>query len=142
MKRYELTFLILPELSEEEAKAVHQEINSLIETEGVLEDGSILLKRSLAYSILKKKEAYLAVSIFKTEPEKIADIEKRVKENKNILRHLLVVTRKERKEHRKRVKPEGIKSKVTITERTEPKEKKVELKEIGEKLDQILNEPQ
>jgi len=76
MKRYELTFLISPDLPEEEAKAFQQKINSQIQEEGgVLDEGNILLKRRLAYTIKKNTQAYMAVTTFQLNPDKLANFE-------------------------------------------------------------------
>jgi small subunit ribosomal protein S6 len=143
MKRYELAFLITPDLPEEEAKGFQQKINSQIQEEGgVLDEGNILLKRRLAYPINKKTEAYLASTTFQLNPDKIASLEGKVKAEKQILRYILLVVKKTRKMAPRRVRPTAIKSKVTITEKVlTPEEKKVELQEIGKKLDEILDEP-
>ncbi|MFH1714046.1 MAG: 30S ribosomal protein S6 [Candidatus Nealsonbacteria bacterium] len=141
MKNYELTFLISPDLPEEEAKGFQQKINSYIqEQEGLLINGNILLKRTLAYPISKISEAYLAVSVFQLNPEKLAEVEKKLKEENQIIRYLITVVKKERKLPARRIKALVQKSKVTVTERTEPQEKKVELNEIDKKLEEILNE--
>ena len=144
MKRYELTFLILPDLSEEEAKAFQQKINSQIQEEGgVLDEGNILLKRRLAYPIKKNTQAYMAVTTFQLNPDKLANFETRLKTENQILRYLILVVRKTRRMAPRRVRPFTLKSRVTVTEKVlTPEEKKVELKEIDKKLDEILDEPQ
>ena len=142
MKRYELTFLISPDLSEDEAKAFQQKINSQIQEEGgVLDEGNILLKRRLAYTIKKNIQAYMAVTTFQLNPEKLANLETKLKAEKQILRYLVLVVRKARRMAPRRVRPFTLKSRVTVTEKVlTPEEKKVELKEIDKKLDEILSD--
>jgi len=144
MKRYELTFLISPDLPEEEAKAFQQKINSQIQEEGgVLDEGNILLKRRLAYTIKKNTQAYMAVTTFQLNPDKLANFETKLKAENQIIRYLILVVRKARRMAPRRVRPFTLKSKVTVTEKVlTPEEKKAELKEIDKKLDEILNEPQ
>lgn len=143
MKRYELTFLITPDLPEEEAKGFQQKINSQIQEEGgVLDEGNLLLRRRLAYPISKKTEAYLASTVFQLNPDKIASLETKLKTEKQILRYILLFLKKTRKMPPRRVRPSAIKPRVTVTEKVlTPEEKKVELQEIGKKLDEILDEP-
>jgi small subunit ribosomal protein S6 len=140
MKTYELTYLISSELSEEEAKEFQGKVTSLIQAEGgVLVEQSSLLRKKLAYPIKKQTQAYLAILVFQSEPEKIANLEKKLKSENQILRYL-ILTKKELKVVSKapRIPPLPKKPKVVVPE----KEKKVELKEIEKKLEEILNEPQ
>lgn len=142
MKSYELAYLISSELSEEEARAFQERIISMVKDQGgTLEDVRNPLRRRLAYSIMKQTQAYLAFFVFKTSPEALADLEKKLKEEKQILRHLIVIKKpvKPIKERVRKIKPqpEGTAAFEENKEYTE-KEKKVELEEIEEKLEEIL----
>lgn len=140
MKYYELTYLITPDLAEEEARAFQNKVNSFIADEGVLEEGNVILRKKLAYPIKKKEQSYLAVATFNALPEKISSLEKKLKEEKEILRYILVIKEKQQS---LKIRPHMAKRK-PIVETKEPisQEKKVELKEIEKKLDEILNESQ
>lgn len=147
MKHYELTYLITPELSEENVKAFQEKVIVLIkDSEGVLEDARLPFIRKLAYSIKKPNlptkynEAYLAVLNFQLNPEKIVDFEKKLKAENQIIRYLLLTKRPQKKVKlfAKRIAPKVTPEKPKVT----PEEKKVELKEIEKKLEEILNEPQ
>jgi small subunit ribosomal protein S6 len=144
MKKYELNYLISSELSDGEAKTLQNKIASFIKEQGsVLEEVGTPLQRKLAYSIRKQTQAYLAVLIFKSTPEKLADLEKALKEEKSILRHLILFKKpyKAVVERRRKPKPavedsEKSGEKMVVDE----KEKRVELEEIEKKLEEILNE--
>lgn len=138
MKNYELTYLISSELQEEEAKQLQGKIISFMqEDEGILVKENWPFRKKLAYPVKKQSQAYLAVLEFQLEPEKLANLEKKLKLENQILRYLMLF------------KPPVKKTEITsltrksivITEKLE-KEKKVELKEIEKKLEEILNEPQ
>lgn len=140
MKNYELTYLISPELSEEEARAFQEKIISLIkEKGGVLNEANSPIKKRLAYQIKKQGQAYLAILNFQLNPEELAGLEKKIKLENKILRYL-ILTKKVTKIIPKavRVRPVTKKLKETVSE----KEKKVELKEIEKKLEEILSESQ
>ena len=134
MKHYELTYLISSEVPEEEAKSFPEKVLLLIqEAEGIIENKSFPLRRKLAYSIKKQEDAYLAVMTFQLDPEKLVGLEKKLKAEGKILRYLLLVKRpiKEVKRVIRKViseKPVSVQS----------QEKKVELKEIEKKLEEIL----
>ncbi len=128
MKYYELTYLISSNLSEEEANSLQEELSSLIQKqEGILEKKEKIIKRKLSYPIQKQETAYLSTIEFSLNPEKLNELEKEIKSKNQILRFLLL-TKKPFKDE-----PKIIKSK------TKPKEK-VELKEIENKLEEILKE--
>jgi len=129
MKLYELAYLILSDLSETELKSFQEKIISLVENKGgVLININEPAKKKLAYPIRKKTEAYLSSLGFQMNPEKLIEVERELKTEENILR-FLIITKKIIKKY-----PESlIKKPSKIT-----KPKKVELKEIEQKLEEIL----
>ncbi len=136
MKSYELTFLISTDLAEEEAKQFQDKIISLIQTEGgILTTRSIILRKKLAYLIKKQIQAFLAILTFQIEPIKLINLEKKLKLESQILRYLILIKPPVKKmpARRKRV-PEIVPKEPTIS----PLKKKVELKEIEKKLEEIL----
>jgi len=141
MKTYELAYLIAPELSEEEAKSLSQNIAEMILSEGGSVDKTEEpKKRTLAYQIKKRKEAYFVFSNFHLAPEKLAGLEKMIKGKNQILRYLIVAkipSRMIEKPRRVRIRKETTEA-PAIT--TEPKKEKVELKEIEKKLEEILGQ--
>ena len=142
MKNYELTYLITSNFSMEEAQAFQGKITSFIQEEGgILTEEGILVRRKLAYPIKKQQQAYLASLTFQVSPEKIAGLEKKLKAEKEILRYLLIIKVPVKK------MPQRIRRPARAPEITPeakevilPKEKKVELKEIEKKLEEILEE--
>jgi small subunit ribosomal protein S6 len=134
MKLYELTYLISPELSEEELKNVREKINSLIQKgAGVLNEIKLPTKEKLAYPIKKQGEAFLIDLSFYLEPEKLGSLEKELKSEKKILRYLILAKPKSKIAKVRKMQTKVI-SKIPV------KEKKVELKEIEKKLEEILKE--
>lgn len=136
MQLYQLDYLVSPQASEQEAQSIGEKIKSLIEKE----NGSIiktepLIKQMLAYKIKKFNEAFLAGLIFNLETEKLKELEKELRSEKNILRHLMFKKKlvKAKAKRRKIIKP----SKEVKILKDKPK-KKVELKEIEKKLEEIL----
>ena len=134
MKLYELTYLISPELSESELKSLNEKINSLIQKEkGVLNEAKMPMKKKLAYLIKKQREAFLTDLSFYLEPDKLGSLEKELKSEKKILRYL-ILARPKSKIAKVRKRPAKVIPKIPA------KEKKVELKEIEKKLEEILRE--
>jgi small subunit ribosomal protein S6 len=125
IRYYQLAYLISPELKKEEIEMVQKDLTSFIEKEGVLDKVETPLKRMLFYPIKKKTEAFLGAIYFYLEPQKIKDLERKLKEEEKILRYLIVSekTPKKIKIEKKLKKPE-----------------KVELEEIEKKIEEILKE--
>jgi len=124
MRYYELAYLISPNLSETEINALEDKIISFIQ-----EEGGVLIK---TVKPVKKKEGnLLADLIFQIMPEKLENLEKKIISESQVLRHLILVRKKEKL--------------ATVTKKPSrfPKKivkPKVELKEIEKKLEEILGE--
>ena len=140
MTKYELTYLITPEASEQDLTTIDQKIGGFIaEQGGTIEKTERPKRIELSYPIKEKQEALLAVIIFSLEPDKLASFEKNIKAGSKILRYILSI-----KKDPKKV-TERVYKKPVITEVTEEKiptieEKKVELKEIDQKIEEILKD--
>ena len=141
MKTYELTYIISPELKIEEAEGVASEISAFLQKEG-----GVVIKaenpnpKTLGYQIKKQGTGFQVSLEFNLEPEKVNALEEKIRKDSRILRFMLLVkeqTRKEKSKRRMKIieeKPSPIKTSESKTE------KKVELKDIEEKLEEILKE--
>lgn len=133
MKDYDLTYLISPDLSEQELEDFLKKINLFIQEEG----GKVKkyegpLKKRLKYPINKTDKAYLATTKFHFEADKLENLDKKLKKESSLLRYLILTDEKKlpKKIRIPKIKP-GAKVK---------KEKRVELEKIDEKLNEILGE--
>ena len=135
MRSYELTYLISPDLSEEELNVFQEKINSLIQGEdGILDQRVSTIKKKLGYLVRKKSMAFLGEVDFHLAPEKIENLEKKLKAEGQILRYMILT-----KEAPKII--EVPKKRLKVIKKIEkPKKEKVELKEIEKKLEEILGE--
>ena len=134
MKNYELTCLISPDLSEEELKSFREKINSFIQEEGgTLTEINSPIKKRLAGPIKHRNQAYLTTLNFQLEPEKLANIEKKLKSENQILRYLILI-----KPRPKEILVRG--KKLPTPKPRKILKPKVELREIEKKLEEILGE--
>jgi len=134
MKTYELTYLIPPDISEGELKALQEKINSFIQEEkGILIKMNSPIKKRLFSPMKRRSQAYITTLNFHHEPEKLEGLEKRLKSEGQVLRYMILT--KPPTTFRKKV----IGEKPTISRRKVVGEK-VELKEIEKKLEEILGE--
>lgn len=157
MKTYELTYIITPEITSEEAEAKGKEIETLVSGK----EGTILKQitpsaKTLSYPIGKHASGFFGILEFNVEAEKVPEIDAVMQKDGKIARHMIIIKEPAtlKKERRTRggikTKPAPF-SKVEEKAETEPtiKEKvsakssekeKVELKDIEQKLDEILGE--
>lgn len=145
MKPYDLIYLISPELSEEELRSLQEKIHGEIQKEnGVLNEAKNILKKKLAYPIRKKEVVFFGFLNFSLPPEKIEILEKMLRAESQILRYFISIkkTAKFLPPRRKRtpLSTRIISSKNISETPGQSKEKKVELKEFDEKLEEILKD--
>lgn len=142
MKSYELTCLVNSEISTEDAQAKVLEISSQIQKEGGLiikSEGPI--PRSLGYKIKGQVSALWVNIEFSLEPDKLNVIEGIIRKDAKIIRHLITIKKpagqmRERYQAREEKPKEEIKE--VVENKTKKEDKKVELKDIDEKLEEIL----
>lgn len=91
MNKYEVMFIVRPDLSEEEKKNLFQQINDVvIKNKGVVDQGSLWAeKKKLFFPIKKYTEGVYYLLSFSLNPLAIKDIRHAYKLNENILRVLI-----------------------------------------------------
>jgi len=92
MKKYEAMFIIRPDLSEDERKALFSQINdALVKNNGKVTQANIWSeKKKLAVPIRKYREGVYYLVSFTSPPEAIAKINYAYKLNEDILRVLII----------------------------------------------------
>lgn len=94
MNKYEVLYIITPELEEEATKAVVEKFSGIVTANGgQVESVDEWGKRRLAYPIDYKTEGYYVLMTFVSAPEFPKELERNYKNDESILRYL--VTRKE-----------------------------------------------
>ena len=132
MKIYELNYLISPEVSQEDHKNLSDKMKEFIqENGGILKDSKVMPKQSLVSLV------------FHFDPGKIGEIEKKIKLESQVIRHMILVKKirkiKPGPPPRPSTQPASGPKLPTIHTQKKPKEK-VELKDIEKKLEEILKE--
>ena len=119
MKLYELTYVTSPDLPEEEQKKLSERVISFLQIQPTQ----------------KQFSGFLTSLDFHSEPEKIKDIEEKLKAEQQIQKYMILKKRVPRPEAK-------VSKRILISKKTEKKAEKpkVELKEIEKKLDEILKE--
>ena len=157
MKTYELTYIISPEMTSEEAEAKAKELEQAIQSrEGIILKQQNPVAKTLAFQIAKRASGFFGVLEFQMEPEKVLEIKEIVEKEKKIVRHIVLVKEpvRIRRERRKKVEAR-VEQPVAKTTEEQPAveiektlgrshtgeaKEKVELKDIEDKLDEILGQ--
>ncbi|MDD4062258.1 MAG: 30S ribosomal protein S6 [Candidatus Pacebacteria bacterium] len=131
-KKYELACLVSPMSDEKSILEIQSSITNKIEAgKGrIITQKSDVAKRSFGYEIKGYTDGYLISFVFEIEPNGLINIEKELKEKKEILRYLLAF-KKDIKFDKREIP--------TFKPEQKPTQK-VELKEIDKKIEEILSE--
>lgn len=88
-EKYELIYIINPNLSEEETAAVVEKFKALVEQNGTLEEMEEMGKRKLAYEINYISEGYYVLVKFTSGPDFPAELDRVLGITDGILRSLI-----------------------------------------------------
>ena len=88
-EKYELMYIINPNLSEEETAAVVEKFKALVEQNGTLEEMEEMGKRKLAYEINYISEVYYVLVKFTSGPDFPAELDRVLGITDGILRSLI-----------------------------------------------------
>ena len=88
-EKYELMYIINPNLSEEETAAVVEQFKALVEQNGTLEEMEEMGKRKLAYEINYISEGYYVLVKFTSGPDFPAELDRVLGITDGILRSLI-----------------------------------------------------
>ena len=89
-EKYELMYIINPNLSEEETAAVVEKFKALVEQNGTLEEMEEMGKRKLAYEINYISEGYYVLVKFTSGPDFPAELDRIYKITEGVLRSIIV----------------------------------------------------
>ena len=88
-EKYELMYIINPNLSEEETAAVVEKFKALVEQNGTLEEMEEMGKRKLAYEINYLSEGYYVLIKFTSGPEFPAELDRILGITDGVIRSLI-----------------------------------------------------
>ncbi|MBS1403265.1 MAG: 30S ribosomal protein S6 [Oscillospiraceae bacterium] len=90
-EKYELMYIINPNLSEEETAAVVEKFKALVEQNGTLEEMEEMGKRKLAYEINYISEGYYVLVKFTSGPEFPAELDRVLGITDGVMRSLITL---------------------------------------------------
>ena len=140
-KNYELSYLLSPSLNEEEVLTYAGKLTTLIEeSKGMIRRVEGPKKRQLSYPINKQKQAYFGWTTFSLAPEFAVSLEKKLKGQESMLRHLLVEEEVEvlRPMPLRVVPSRPVRPRPAPLKMPKPVEEKLDLEALDKKLEEIL----
>ena len=90
MRDYELLFVLDPSLDEEAKAALIEKVKDVINAGGEAGEADVWGDRKLAYNIGKKSTGYYVVLPFKADAELPKELDRRLRINENVMRHIIV----------------------------------------------------
>ena len=90
-EKYELMYIINPNLSEEETAAIVEKFKALVEQHGTLEEMEEMGKRKLAYEINYISEGYYLLVKFTSGPEFPAELDRVLGITDGVMRSLITL---------------------------------------------------
>ena len=90
-EKYELMYIINPNLSEEETAAVVERFKNLVEQNGTLDEIEEMGKRKLAYEINYISEGYYVLMRFTTGPEFPTELDRILGITDSVMRSLITL---------------------------------------------------
>ncbi len=90
-EKYELMYIINPNLSEEETAAIVEKFKTLVEQNGTLEEVEEMGKRKLAYEINYISEGYYVLMKFTSSPALPAELDRVLGITDGVMRSLITL---------------------------------------------------
>ncbi len=140
MKSYQLTYIVSSEVPSDSMETIKKELETFVqEQEGVILAAEKTTPQILAYPVKKRSSGYFITLEFQSPEDKIKGLEEKIKKEKNVLRHAILVKKASKpKKPRRTRKPID---QAAIAKAAPDKAKSnVELKDIDTKLDEMLGE--
>ncbi|EPY08536.1 30S ribosomal protein S6 [Paenibacillus sp. E194] len=91
MRKYELMYIIRPDVEQEAVQAVVEKFQGVISNGGgEITKHDVMGKRRLAYEIKKLRDGVYVLVNFTAEPAVVAELDRQLKIADEIIRHLVV----------------------------------------------------
>lgn len=90
-EKYELMYVLNPNLTEEETEALVEKFKALVEQHGTLDEMELMGKRKLAYEINYLSEGYYVLVKFTSSPDFPAELDRVLGITDGVIRSLITV---------------------------------------------------
>lgn len=89
MRKYEVMYIIRPDVEQENVQAIVDKFNGIIGNGGEVTKTDVIGKRRLAYEINKLRDGYYVLVNFNASPEVVAELDRVMKITDEIIRYLI-----------------------------------------------------
>jgi len=90
MRKYEVMYIIHPEVEQENVQALVEKFNGIISNGGEVTKTDVIGKRRLAYEINKLRDGYFVLVNFTATTEVINELDRNMKISDSVIRSLIV----------------------------------------------------
>jgi len=89
MRKYEVMYILRPELEQEAIQAAVEKFQGIIQNGGEITKHDVMGKRRLAYEINKIRDGIYVLVNFTATPEVVAELERILKISDEVIRYLI-----------------------------------------------------
>ena len=89
MRKYEVMYIIRPDVEQEAVQATVEKFQGIIQNGGEITKNDVLGKRRLAYEINKVRDGIYVLVNFTAAPEVVAELERILKISDEVIRYLI-----------------------------------------------------
>lgn len=89
MRKYEVMYIIRPDIEQEAVQAAVEKFQGIISNGGEITKHDVLGKRRLAYEIKKFRDGHYVLVNFNAEPAVVAELERLMKISDEVIRYLI-----------------------------------------------------
>ena len=89
MRKYEVMYILRPELEQEAVQALVEKFQGIIQNGGEITKHDVMGKRRLAYEINKIRDGIYVLVNFTATPEVVAELERILKISDEVIRYLI-----------------------------------------------------
>lgn len=89
MRKYELMYIIRPDLEQEAVQAAVEKFQGIIQNGGEITKHDVMGKRRLAYEINKIRDGVYVLVNFTAAPQVVAELERILKISDEVIRYLI-----------------------------------------------------
>jgi len=90
MRKYEVMYIIRPDVEQENVQALVDKFNGIISNGGEVTKTDVIGKRRLAYEINKLRDGYFVLVHFNATPEVVNELDRVMKIADEVIRTLIV----------------------------------------------------
>ena len=89
MRKYEVMYILRPDLEQEAVQATVEKFQGIIQNGGEITKHDVMGKRRLAYEINKVRDGVYVLVNFTATPEVVAELERILKISDEVIRYLI-----------------------------------------------------